>query len=946
MLILKAITTSFNRRLNDLSIVRKFLLIFITFSLIVLILLAVNYFGMTVLSDVRAYVTGEGLWSKAQKDAVYYLTRYLIYEDQEDYKSYLSYIQVPLGDRKARLELEKAEPDYVAVREGFIQGRNHPDDVDGMIQLFRRYYFVSYIADAIILWRQGDTLFTELTDLGEKIDKEVRTGKITPAKRGVYLAKINEINEKLTPIEDRFSFTLGSGARWLSKTLIILTIAVAVLLAALAFALFYRIARHLITEIENLQVAANWIAKGDFSQKIQVTSKDEIGDLASNFNEMQIQRQKAEEELIFRARDLNKANQQLLETERLKNNFFATVSHELRTPLTLILSPIESMLSKTTAKRDTPRLLKTVHNNTIRLLQLVNGLLDYSKLESGNMEVKQEPADLVEMTKSVLADFDPIMKQKKLHLQIDTNKKKMPVLIDRYLYERILFNLLSNAVKFTGPGGDISVFLTQTEDAVNLIVKDTGIGIPEEEQKNLFQKFRQIEGSSTRRFEGSGLGLALVKEFANLLGGTVTIKSAPKKGSTLTVSFIAPRIKNENAEIPVFPKTKQLIQEYDTAAPVNGETKGNLPKVLIAEDNEEMASYIAEILAPFCANKIAHDGEEALRLVHSWHPDLVLSDIMMPKKDGLELCREIRASQDAFGITVVLLTALTHRDALLKGWEAGADDYLLKPFHPMELSTRIRTLLSVATARKQMQEKTRQLNEELEKKVEERTKDLKTLNEDLQQFSFIASHDLREPIRKIRAFGDLLREEGGTLNETGKSYLERMQDASKRMEDLIGSLRTYSLIDREEEPFKNVDLNEVVKDVLSDLEIRIKEAGARIEIGPLPKVWAIPVQMGQLFQNLLTNALKFRVKERTTVIKIRQENGKIAVEDNGIGLEDRFVDQIFKPFQRLHPRHQYEGIGMGLAICQKIMLKHGGSIEVKSRLGEGTTFLLTLKGAA
>jgi PAS domain S-box-containing protein len=318
------------------------------------------------------------------------------------------------------------------------------------------------------------------------------------------------------------------------------------------------------------------------------------------------------------------------------------------------------------------------------------------------VEVHREALDIDALTRSIFADFDPMMATRGIRRRFEVSAgDRANVLMDRYIYERILFNLLSNAVKFTRPGGEIVVRLVHKGDRLTLSVRDTGIGIGPEDQAKLFRRFQQVEGAATRRFEGVGLGLALVKEFAELLSGTVTLQSRPNEGSVFTVECAAPETTgpavalvatqwrarayrgSPSASAPELPAADGAAERADR---LDG-------KVLIVEDNEELARYIAECLRPICEAKVTHDADEAVKLIRDWMPTLVLSDVMMPGRDGLSLCREIKSDPVTRAIPFVLLSALTYRQALLQGWEAGADDYLFKPFHPTELVTRIRTLI-------------------------------------------------------------------------------------------------------------------------------------------------------------------------------------------------------------------------------------------------------------
>jgi light-regulated signal transduction histidine kinase (bacteriophytochrome) len=224
---------------------------------------------------------------------------------------------------------------------------------------------------------------------------------------------------------------------------------------------------------------------------------------------------------------------------------------------------------------------------------------------------------------------------------------------------------------------------------------------------------------------------------------------------------------------------------------------------------------------------------------------------------------------------------------------------------------------------------------------------LEQSNRDLQEFAYIASHDLQEPLRKVLAFGDrLVNKYGDSLDETGRDYLKRMRDASQRMQTLINDLLTFSRVSTRAQPFARVDLNEVIKEVVSNLENQIDRTQGKVEFGKLPVIEADPTQMYQLLQNLINNGLKFHQEEKPPTIKVTASNArekcKISVKDNGIGFEMQYLDRIFKPFQRLHGRQEYEGSGMGLAICRRIVERHSGEITAYSAPGEGSAFIITL----
>ncbi len=628
---------------------------------------------------------------------------------------------------------------------------------------------------------------------------------------------------------------------------------------------------------------------------------------------------------------------ELVELQQEKDAFLASVSHELRTPLTLMLAPLESMLAGdfgplSDRLRHT---CETMHNNAVRLLQMVTSLLDLSKLEAGRVDAHPDPVDVVALTGHAVRDFQPLATRKDLTLEFEATGPTPTVMLDRYLFDRIVFNLLSNAVKFTPEGGRIDVALDTTGDEIELRVCDTGIGIASAEQPRLFEKFSQVEGTTSRRHEGTGLGLALVSEFAELLGGSVDVDSEVGVGSTFTVRCAA--LGTDVTPIPhehrgmVEHYAHESIEQYQTVA---GDSNG-LPRVLVVEDNPVLATYIARLLEERCQLKLATDGGQGWRIALEWHPDLVLSDIMMPERDGFTLCRDLKQHKKTRDIPVVLLTALTHRDALLKGWEAGADEYLFKPFHPRELITRVNSLLDAVQARRRAAAE-----------VVEHTKALtraETMLEQVEMFAFISSHHLQEPLRKVLLFGDLLETETeGCLSEESLDHLHRLENAARTMSRYIQDLREFSSVTKRHVPFDVVPLGDVMRGVVDAMAIE----DATVEIEPLPDVCVDTDQIRQLFTHLFTNALRHRGDEPLG-IQVRCANAdadfaEIEVQDNGCGFEGKYAERIFRPFERLEGGGAGAGSGMGLAICRLIALRHHGSIVAAGEPGRGATFRVRL----
>ncbi len=637
-----------------------------------------------------------------------------------------------------------------------------------------------------------------------------------------------------------------------------------------------------------------------------------------------------EQKVEERTHELVLANEKAQESERLKTEFLANISHELRTPLTLTLSPLESILSGDhgAIPEEQKNLLQTMHNNASRLFQMVTGLLDFSKLEAGKVTVQREPLDVSAVTKMLLADFEPLMKQKRLYCEFKS-KATAVVEMDRYLYERIVFNLMSNAVKFTPEGGKISVMAAHEDDRLTVSVTDTGHGIPESELKHLFQRFRQVEGSVTRRFEGTGLGLSLVKEFSKRLDGDVSVISEVGKGSTFSVTLRAPQTDQKATESK---KTNRHVAAMQGKKYVARQQDSTLPKVLIVEDNPEMSSYIASQLESLVQLRIAEDGEEGLTAVQEWYPDLVLSDVMMPKKDGFTLCRDIKFNPQTSHIPVVLLTALTHRDALLKGWEAGANEYLYKPFHPKELITRITSMLTLVQLTKQR------------KKMETAFIQSEKLSL-IGQLAATVAHEINNPLTGILTVGQILEQETpSNPKSTLKEDLRLIVDSAERCQHVVKSLLGFSRTCNF--GAKLTSVSDALSGILPLLQLEISKNGIEIikELSPAaPQVQATIVELQQVLANLIMNAVQAMPAGGKLKLSTSQPDAatlEIRVQDSGPGIPPDYIDKIFDPFFTTKPTG--EGTGMGLAICQKIIVGFNGSLRVESELGKGATFIAAL----
>lgn len=425
--------------------------------------------------------------------------------------------------------------------------------------------------------------------------------------------------------------------------------------------------------------------------------RDFLGLVASSIGSS-ISGARAHEEAEVRAREL-------AELDRAKTAFFSNVSHEFRTPLTLMLGPVTDALAGPRRALEGDD-LEGVHRNVLRLLKLVNALLDFSRLEAGRAAPRCEPTDLAALTTSLADGFRKAFERAGLGFAVEVEPLPELAFVDRAMWEKVVLNLLSNAFKFTFEG---EVTLRLRADAASFVleVHDTGIGVADADLPRLFLRFQRVEGARARTQEGSGIGLALVQELIGLHGGAVAVESRVGVGTTFTITL--PRGAGHVVEVADSPATAEALG----AAPFVEEAVRWLPegaeapappapssrRVLVADDSADMRDYLRKLLSPWWTVEACADGAAALEAARRARPDLVLTDVMMPGLDGFELLAALRADEETRHVPVIMLSARAGDEALVEGIDAGADDYVVKPFSGRELVARIRTHLELARLR-------------------------------------------------------------------------------------------------------------------------------------------------------------------------------------------------------------------------------------------------------
>ena len=393
--------------------------------------------------------------------------------------------------------------------------------------------------------------------------------------------------------------------------------------------------------------------------------------------------------------------QELEKLDQLKSRFFNNISHEFRTPLTLILGPLEKL--RKNVDNGLQPTIDVIERNGKRLLKLINQLLDLSKIESGKVELKTSLADLVPLIRGWVMSFESLAESKGVKLAIETGKPSYFMYLDQPKIEKVIINLLSNAFKYTPQGGAITVDLSEKQgdkyNCLSIKVKDTGSGIPEAELEHIFDRFYQATNAETVDVTGTGIGLSLIKELVELHSGTVRVESEYGKGSVFEVMLPQGREHLTDDQIVGIPTSSSMPEEADIPlhpkVSPNQETEINeeLPIVLLIEDNPDLRSYIREVLESTYNVIEARHGEEGVAMAFEHIPDLVLSDLMMPKMDGLEVCKVLKEDMRSSHIPIILLTAKSSKEDKIEGLKSLADDYLTKPFDTEELLIRLQNLI-------------------------------------------------------------------------------------------------------------------------------------------------------------------------------------------------------------------------------------------------------------
>ena len=756
--------------------------------------------------------------------------------------------------------------------------------------------------------------------------------------------------------------------------------------ASLAVGFFFSrlLAASVTSRVSELVVAMNAVQSGNFGTRIDPQGNDEIELLGHRFNvmvsDLEMLHTQLEGKVASRTQELQASLTKLQELDRLKTEFFSNVSHELRTPLMMILSPIRQVQNALEASIDarSKSLLDVAHNNGHRLLKQINQLLEFSKIEAGRAKVVEGPVDLNEIARRLSFAALPLAEQRGVKLEIDLDASIPVTSSDDDKLDTILTNLLSNAIKFTPSGGRIRIVSRLVKcphrgtQRLRMSVEDTGKGIAEKDFPRLFQRFVQLDGSTSREYSGTGLGLALVRELIELLGGTVGVTSELGVGTTFQIEL---PYQSPSEEVLVLESPSGLIRQ-ESFAELNlcriETSRSHLPAVslsaqtiLVVDDNPQIRDLLVGLLSVEYLVVTAENGLQALEELERQIPDLIISDVMMPHIDGQELCRRVKARRDTAQVPFILLTARSKTSMKIEGLDCGAEDYVCKPFEDAELLARVRALLRVRRATVQLDQRNTELqntNDAL-KHTQKQLVQAEKLSS-LGQLVAGLAHEINNSInavyngipalklrlQKMRRSLAIGVGAGGKLSlapelETSFDKLDLLAnviaDGAERTARIVSDMKTFAHPGRDRD--EDFDLHRAL-DLCLNLSAKQSASTIRIEkaYGEVPIIHGPYGQLHQVFLNLMSNSVQAMGNGGRLHVQTEAADGDmiIRIRDTGSGIPEMIRNRIFEPF--FTTKAPGVGTGLGLSISYGIVNKLGGTIECESELNQGTEFTLRI----
>ena len=630
------------------------------------------------------------------------------------------------------------------------------------------------------------------------------------------------------------------------------------------------------------------------------------------------------------------------EVDRTKSEFFANISHELRTPLTLIVTPVDELIGRLKPGYERSA-LDVVKRNAARLLRMIDDLLDLAKLESGGLRLKVSDLDVGALAQQVAENAVPAARATGIQLDFGSDGDAPEMFGDPHRVEIIITNLIGNAMKFTPPGGRIDVRVIYNEAGASVEVADTGPGISKEQQDLIFERFHQTDSSERRQAGGVGIGLSLARELAQLHGGSVTVESKLGEGSTFTLflksgrdHFHAEIIERRRVQVDVHPdrragdrlaahdprKTDEAtLSTYPSYRPPERLLldRGRVPRLLVAEDEDDLREFIVSVLQATYVVDAAKNGAEAVELLQKNRPDLVLTDVMMPGTSGLDLCKAIKEDPSLRHIPVILLTARGENEAALDGYEAGADEFVSKPFHTAILQARIRAHLKMRGLSLQLADQARLAS-------------AGTLAAGL-------AHEVKNPLNAAMNAVKVL-EKGGSSRVSNEKLMGVVLDALARIDGIISALSAHAR-PADGDDLAPCNVRKAIESTLNLLDHKLRNrVTVHQDYQSSGDVFASARAFNQVLLNLIDNSIRSDAKNIWIELQQTDQTISVAVADDGPGIPPDVVHRIFDPF--FTTRVEGEGTGLGLHLSRRIAQDCGGELRYEPRPGGGARFVMEI----